>query len=111
MVMRRKKSKLKPIEKDRVGMTREALIESTPSLVKPYKPPVLYPQRLVKAREKHKYDKSLRMLKKFHINIFFLETITDMPSYVKFLKDLLFNKGKLLKNAMVSLIEEYSVII
>jgi len=79
--------------------------------VKPYKPPVSYPQRLVKAREEHKYSKFLEMLKKFHINIAPLEAITDMPSYVKFLKDLLSNKGKLLENGMVYLTEECSALI
>jgi len=56
----------------------------------------------VKAREEHKYGKFLDTLKKFHINIPFLEAISDMPSYTKFLKDLLFNKGKLLENATIS---------
>jgi len=79
--------------------------------VKPYKPSVPYPQRLVKAKEEHKYDTFLEMLKKFHFNILFLEAITDMPSYAKFLKDFLSNKGKLLENATVSLTEECSVII
>ena len=51
------------------------------------------------------------MLKKFHINILFLEAITDMPCYAKFLKDLHSNKGKLLENATVSLTEECSAII
>jgi len=51
------------------------------------------------------------MLKKFHINIPFLEAITDMPSYAKFLEDLLSNKGKLLENTTVALTEECSAII
>jgi len=51
------------------------------------------------------------MLKKFHINIPFLEAITDIPSYAKFLKDLLSNKGKLLENAIVALMEECNAII
>ena len=55
--------------------------------------------RLVKAKEEYKYGKLLEMLKKFHINIPFLEAITDTPSHAKFLKDLLSNKGTLLKNA------------
>ena len=50
------------------------------------------------------------MLKKFHINILFLEAITDMPFYTKFFKDLLSNKLKLLENAAVSLTEECSTI-
>jgi len=65
----------------------------------------------VKAKEEHKYGKFLEILKKFHINIPFLEVITNMPSYAKFLKDLLSNKGKLLGNATVALINECSVII
>ena len=69
--------------------------------VKPYKPLVPHSQRLVKARKEHKCGKFLEMLKK----------LTDMPSYAKFLKDLLSNKGKLLKNATVSLTEECTVII
>jgi len=60
----------------------------------------------VKAKEEHKYEKFLEMLKKFHINILFLEAIIDMPSYAKFLKDLLSNKGNLLENAAVSLTKE-----
>ena len=65
----------------------------------------------MKAREEHKYGKFLDMLKKLHINIPFLEVTTEMPSYAKFLKDLLSNKGELLENATVSLIEECSAII
>jgi len=79
--------------------------------VKPYKPPIPYPQRLLKTKEEHKYGKFLQILKKFHINISFLEAVTDMPSYAKFLKDLLSNKGKLLKNATVAPTEECSTII
>ena len=41
------------------------------------------------------------MLKKFHINIPFLEAITDIPSYAKFLKDFLSNKGMEECNAII----------
>ena len=64
----------------------------------------------MKAKEEHKYRKFLEILKRFHINIPFLEVITDMPSYAKFLKDLLSNRGKLLENATVALTEECSAI-
>ena len=37
--------------------------------VRPDKNSVPYPQRLVKAREKHKYGKFVQMLKKFYNNI------------------------------------------
>ena len=94
-----------PSERAQIEKPQEVEAENTFSPAKPYKPPVPYPQRLVKAREEHKYGKFLEMLKKFHINIPFLEAITDMPSYAKFLKDLLSNRGKLLENATVSLTE------
>jgi len=92
-------------------MTQEVRAEHVSPPVKSYKPLVPHPQRLVKVKEKHRYEKFLEMLKKFHINIPFLEAIIDMPSYAKFLKDFLSNKGKLLENATVALIEECSVII
>jgi len=100
-----------PSERAYIEKPKEVQAENTSSPTKPYKPPIPYPQRLVKAREEHKYGKFLEMLKKFHINIPFLEAITYMPSYAKFLKDLLSNKGKLLENATVSLTEECSAII
>ena len=79
--------------------------------MKPNKPPIPYPQTLLKAMDEHKYGKFLETLKKFYINIPFLEIIINMPSYAKFLKDLLSNKRKLLENATTALIEEYCAII
>ena len=89
---------------------RDALIENTPP-IKLHKPPISYSQRVVKDRDEHKYGKFFEISKKFHINITFFEAITDIPSYGKFLKDFPYNKGKWVKNAMVSLIEECSAII
>jgi len=100
-----------PSERAQIEKPKEVEAENTSSPTKPYKPPIPYPQRLMNAREEHKYGKLLKMLKKFHINIPFLEAITDMPYYAKFLKDLLSNKGKLLENTTVSLTEECSAII
>ncbi|XP_057246828.1 uncharacterized protein LOC130589556 [Beta vulgaris subsp. vulgaris] len=48
----------------------------------PYKPPVPFPQRLAQKLEK-KYGKFLDILKKLHINIPFLDAISEMPSYAK----------------------------
>ena len=100
-----------PSEGVQTERSKEVQAKNVLPPVKPYKPHVPYLQRLVKAREEFKYGKFLEMLKKFHINFPFLEAITDMPSYVKFLKNLLSNKGKLLENATVSLIEKYNAII
>jgi len=100
-----------PSEKVYTERTQEVRAEHVLPLVKPYKPPVPYPQRLLKAKGEHNYKKFLDLLKKLYINILFLEAITNMPSYAKFLKDLLSNKGQLLENATVALTEECSAII
>jgi len=92
-----------PSERAQIEKPKEVEAENISSPAKPFKPPVPYTQRLVKVREEHKYSKFLDMLKKFYINIPFLEAITNMPSYAEFLKDLLSNKGKLLENATASL--------
>ncbi|XP_057247482.1 uncharacterized protein LOC130589875 [Beta vulgaris subsp. vulgaris] len=60
--------------------------EPTPTPIRPYTPPVPFPQRLARAKLEKKYGKFLDILKKLHINIPFLEAISEMPSYAKFLK-------------------------
>jgi len=74
-------------ERVHTAKSKEVRAEHVSPLVKPYKPLVPYAQRLVKTKEEHKYGKFLEMLKKFHINIPFLEAIIGIPSYAKFLKD------------------------
>ena len=48
------------------------------------------------------------MLKKLHVNLPFVEAVTKMPKYAKFLKDLLTNKKKLEELSIVTLSEECS---
>ena len=43
------------------------------------------------------------MLKKIEINIPFVEAITQMPNYAKFLKDILSKKKKIIEEGVVSL--------
>ncbi|XP_021760169.1 DNA damage-inducible protein 1-like, partial [Chenopodium quinoa] len=74
-------------------------------------PRVPFPQRLAQAKLEKKYGKFLDILKKLHINIPFLDAISEMPSYAKFLKDMLSNKKKLAENATVSLTAECSAIL
>ena len=60
--------------------------------VKAYNPPVPFPQRLHKAKLEEHFSKFLNMFKKIEINIPFLEALTQMPHYAKFMKDLLSKK-------------------
>ena len=63
--------------------------------VQPYKPPLPYPARLRKDKDQEHLGKFLDLFKKLHINLPFVEALSQMPRYAKFLKDLLSNKKKL----------------
>jgi len=57
------------------------------------------------------FGKFLKVIKKLYINIPFTETLSQIPSYAKFLKEILSKKGKLEEHETMGLIEEYSVAI
>ncbi|XP_050918899.1 uncharacterized protein LOC127136382 [Lathyrus oleraceus] len=61
----------------------------------PYKPPIPYPQRLKQKKIDNQYKTFIKVIEKLHIEIPFTEAITQIPSYVKFLKDILTNKRRL----------------
>ncbi|XP_010684207.1 uncharacterized protein LOC104898795 [Beta vulgaris subsp. vulgaris] len=82
----------KVLEKEAKETEKKELIVIS---IAPYKPPVPFPQRLAQAKLEKKYGKFLDILKKLHINIPFLDAISKMSSYAKFLKDMLSNKRKL----------------
>ncbi|XP_021748570.1 uncharacterized protein LOC110714371 [Chenopodium quinoa] len=85
--------------------------EEPPKPLSPYVPKVPFPQRLAQAKLEKKFSKFLNILKKLHINIPFLDAISEMPSYAKFLKDMLSNKKKLEENTTVALNAECSAIL
>ncbi|XP_050875013.1 uncharacterized protein LOC127078615 [Lathyrus oleraceus] len=58
----------------------------------PYKPPILFPQRLKERKNDDQYKKFIKVIEKLHLEIPFTEAITQIPSYAKFLKDILTNK-------------------
>ncbi|XP_076912620.1 uncharacterized protein LOC143570983 [Bidens hawaiensis] len=60
-----------------------------------YKPKPPYPGRLVRKNDSEQYSRFLDMLKKLHVNISFIEALSNMPKHAKFLKYLLTNKKKL----------------
>ncbi|XP_057984614.1 uncharacterized protein LOC110634495 [Hevea brasiliensis] len=77
----------------------------------PYKPPLSYPQRFQKAKLNKQFEKFLEVLKKLYINIPFADAISQMPSYAKFLKEILSNKKRLENYEIVALIEECSALL
>ncbi|XP_022872208.1 uncharacterized protein LOC111391268 [Olea europaea var. sylvestris] len=76
--------------------------------VNPYEPPIPFPQRLKKHKMEQQYKKFLEVFKKLHIDIPFADVLVQMPSYAKFLKDVLSNKRKLEEHEMIMLTEKCS---
>jgi hypothetical protein len=82
-----------------------------PSPVKAYVPPIPFPQRLQKRRMDKQFAKFVEIFKKLQINIPFADAIAQMPSYAKFLKEILANKRKLEEHETVCLNEECSAVL
>lgn len=70
-----------------------------------------YPQRLRKSNLDKQFMKFLEVFKKLHINIPFAEALEKMPSYVKFMKDILSKKRKIGDYETVALAEECRAIL
>ncbi|XP_022877997.1 uncharacterized protein LOC111395986 isoform X1 [Olea europaea var. sylvestris] len=94
------------IEEEPEPSTSKALIQ-----VKAYVPPISFPQRLHKQKLDAQLGKFLEVFKKLHINILFADTLAQMLSYAKFMKDILSNKRKLEEHETVMLTEECSAIL
>ena len=74
-------------------------------------PPIPYPQCLKKNKLDKKFTKFMEVFKKLHINIPFTDALEQMPSYVKFMKDIMLKKRQLIDYETVNLIEECSTIL
>ncbi|KAJ9553266.1 hypothetical protein OSB04_017311 [Centaurea solstitialis] len=100
---------LKEPKTDAKGKEKENL-HAKPT-VKATVPKVPFPSRLKAHKDDVNFAKFLEVFKKLHINIPFADALAQMPSYVKYLKDILSNKRKIEEHAAVALTEECSAII
>ncbi|XP_022883426.1 uncharacterized protein LOC111400232 [Olea europaea var. sylvestris] len=100
----------KATEENQVNSSDSPQVKAT-APVKAYVPPIPFPQRLQKHKLDKQFQKILDVFKKLHINIPFVETLAQMPSYAKFMKDILSNKRKLEDNETVMLTEECNTIL
>ncbi|PON78391.1 hypothetical protein PanWU01x14_020290 [Parasponia andersonii] len=96
----------KPIEEVSSGSSSTSL--SKPCL---YNPSLPFPQCFQKKNLDKKFSKFLEVLKQLHINILFAEALEQMPSYVKFMKEILSKKKRLGEFETGALTEEYSTIL
>ncbi|XP_027120640.1 uncharacterized protein [Coffea arabica] len=70
-----------------------------------------FPHRLKKDGQDREFEKFFKMFKQLHINIPFIDAITQIPSYARFLKDIMSRKRKIVDNEMIALTEECSALI
>ena len=94
-----------PQEKQSVGEKTEAKDRPPPIA------PIPYPQRLKKHKLDKQFTKFMEVFKKLYINIPFADALEQMPSYVKFMKDILSQKRRLSDLKIVNLTEECSAIL
>ncbi|KAL1534726.1 hypothetical protein AAHA92_30872 [Salvia divinorum] len=82
---------------------------STP--VKPAEVKVPFPQVLQKKKLDEKLSKFLDIFKKVHLNIPLIEALQQMPGYLKFLKEVVSKKKRLVDYEAINLTENCSAII
>ncbi|XP_062100515.1 uncharacterized protein LOC133806429 [Humulus lupulus] len=106
----------KNTEKQQVtSLIQEEVTADLPKLEKTkYSEPtqkIPYPQRFQKSNLDKNISKFLEVFKKLHINFSFAKTLEQMPRYVKFMKEILYNKRKFEDYETVALTKECSAII
>ncbi|XP_070013119.1 uncharacterized protein [Nicotiana sylvestris] len=70
-----------------------------------------FPQKMKREKLGNQFAKFLEILKQIHINIPFTDALLQMPSYAKFLKEILSSKRKLEEVSVVILTEKCSDIL
>jgi len=74
-------------------------------------PPLPFSQRFAKVKLHSQFGKFLDMLKMLHVNAPFLDDLSQMPLYAKFLKEILSKKRKIKEHETVILGEKCSVVV
>ena len=77
----------------------------------PFNPKIPFPQRFAKSKLDEQFKKFIEMMNKIYIDVLFTEVLTQMPTYAKFLKEILSKKRKIEECETVNLTEECSAII
>ncbi|XP_042056459.1 uncharacterized protein LOC121801054 [Salvia splendens] len=84
----------------------EAIVSPKPREVK-----IPFPQVVQKKKLDEKFVKFLEIFKRVHLNIPLIEALQQMPGYLKFLKEIMSKKKRLVDYETVNLTENYSAII
>lgn len=103
-----KESEPTPSEKEVVKEAEKEVLYVASS---PGKPLIPFAQVLVKAKMEGQLKKFVEQLKKININVPFTEALTQIPSYAKFLKEIISNKGILEDREIMAMVVNNSVVI
>nr|KYP40384.1 hypothetical protein KK1_038276 [Cajanus cajan] len=87
------------VKKSKSQLAREVKMKSKVSSTKD----VPYPQAPSKKDKEKQFARFMELLKKLQINIPFLEALEQMPTYAKFMKDLLTKKKKFIEQEIIEL--------
>ncbi|XP_048228305.1 uncharacterized protein LOC125369569 [Ricinus communis] len=98
-------------DRDSNVMEPEKIEGRKKSPLKEYQPPIPYPARFKQEKVDQQFVKFLNLFKQLQINLPFVEAISQMSGYAKFLKEILSNNRKLEDLAIVTLNEECSAIL
>ena len=74
-------------------------------------PTVPFPQRLQKSRIEEQFARFLKTFQKLEISMPFIEVVTQMPLYAKFLKEILSKKRRIAEEGVVNLTATCSAVI
>ncbi|CAL1353967.1 unnamed protein product [Linum trigynum] len=100
-----------PADDAEVRVEKEAPAPKPQPVVKEHVPQLPFTTRLHKDKLETEFAKFMAMLKQLNVSIPFMEALSKMPKYAKFMKDLLNNKKKLGDLLTVMLSEECSAIL
>ncbi|XP_038895911.1 uncharacterized protein LOC120084082 [Benincasa hispida] len=79
------------------------------------KPEVLlnapFPRHLMKKNDEHQFKRFLELLKQLHINIPLMEALEQIPTYVKFFKEILTKKRKVSEKEVIALTQECNALV
>ena len=95
---------------DKKFVEEETEAKDHPVTIEPIAP-ISYPQCLKKNKLDKQFIKFMEVFKKLHVNIPFANALEQMPSYVKFMKDILSKNRRLSDFEIVNLTEECSAIL
>ncbi|XP_016173159.1 uncharacterized protein LOC107615625 [Arachis ipaensis] len=103
------KEKLEEPKQGNDPAQREDLMEK--EVLKLYVPQAPFPQRLKGGDKEKKYSRFLDIFQSLHIKILFIQALQQMPSYIKFMKELLTKKNPLKGGQTVVMTKECSALI